>query len=97
MNKQQVNKEMVQELRSIIFQFENERWLKMATTTDMAKYIIARGFCPSNEKKKYIKCLNRISEILEKHYDDEYEIVDKKGIEKIKQAIEECVGGNNAN
>lgn len=95
--KKQQYVELVKELREIIARFENENWIKMATSTDLAKYIVSRGFCPSDETKRYMRCLKKISTILDNYYDEEYDILEKKGVDKIKQAISDCVGINDEN
>lgn len=42
-------------LKQIICDFENERWLKMATRTNLATYIVEKGFHPSTDVA-YYKC-----------------------------------------
>ena len=85
-------KEMIERLKMLLFHFENKNWLKMKTTSDLAAYIVDRGFCPSVRAIAYQNGIREILELVNKYQDDEYNIIDKQGIKAIRAKIYELIG-----
>ena len=87
-----LDERMVTALTKLLVQFDKERWLKMATRKDLAEYIIGNGFCPSSNVLDYQKGIRDLNEIINDYYDEEYGIIDEKGVKKLKAKIYSLIG-----
>lgn len=92
MENKEVNGRMVDTLTRIIVQFDNEKWLKMATRKDLATYIIDKGFCPSTSVSRYQQGIREILEIIKDYRDEEYNIIEEDGIDKLIDKIYSLIG-----
>ena len=87
-----VNEEMVNRLANLIYQFDEETWMKMATRKDLARYIVEKGFCPTTKVAKYQEGVYEILQTLKENYDEEYHIIDETGVKLLRLKIKQLIG-----
>ena len=92
MCKKEVNEEMAKALSNIIYQFDEENWMKMATRLDLSRYIISKGFCPTARAMEFQNGIRELLSILKDNFDDEYKIIDENGVNQLRSKIYSLIG-----
>ena len=92
MKKEISNEELVKDLTRAIKKFEDKNWLKMTTRKDLAEYLIENGFSPSAKVFEYKKGILDILYIVNQNYDEEYRIIEEKGVRLLKDRIYQLIG-----